>query len=204
MRRCTIAAISTEPKALNRKSVNRFLVVWLLVVWSGFVFRVDRFPLTWVPMYSHYEPEGSESRHRIVDQEAMQRGLEVTRRDGSTGFVGNAELNIPKWNMYRLYYQRAHGQQAVKHRHGNTPLAAYNRWLRGLEEGEPNYVNDGEFLLFQSLNKTLGLEPDDAGFIVRIQASADYVVYRRNDFHYSKTETRLADLRWNEDWRRRW
>jgi hypothetical protein len=106
--------------------------------------------------------------------------------------------------MYRLYYQRVFGQQAVKHRHGNAPLAGYNRWIRGLEEGEPNYVNDGEFLLFQSLNKTLGLGPDDPGFIVRIQATADYVRYRTDDLHYSDTETRLADLRWNEAWRGRW
>lgn len=188
---------------MSRSAVNRFLIGWLLVTWGAFFLRIDRFPLTWVPMYSDYTPTEVTS-HRIVDQERMRKGLRVTHRDGSTSFVGTDELNIPKWNMYRLYYQRAFEQPAVKRRYGNRGLGSFNRWVRGLEEGEPNFPNDVAFRLFRSLNKTLGHEPDDALFIVRIQATVERIYRRLDEIHETWSETQEGDLHWREEWRQGW
>lgn len=188
---------------MSRRAVNCFLILWLLVTWGAFVLRVDRFPLTWVPMYSDYVPTEVTS-HRIVDRETLRKGLLVTHRDGSTSFVGAAELNIPKWHMFRLYYQRAFEQPPVKRRYGNRGLGSFNRWIRGLEKGEPNFPNDVAFRLLRSLNKTLGHEPDDPGFIVRIQASAEYVYRRLAEMYDTWRETKQADLHWREEWRERW
>jgi hypothetical protein len=188
---------------MTRTAVNRFLVLWLLVTWGAFFLRSDRFPLTWVPMYSDYTSTEVTS-HRIVDQDRMRKGLLVTHRDGSTGFVGTAELNIPKWHMYRLYYQRAFEQPPVKRRYGNRGLGRFNRWVRGLEEGEPNFPNDVAFRLFRSLNKTLGYEPDDPRFIVRVQATVERVYRRLTDIEGTWHKTHEADLRWREEWREGW
>lgn len=180
---------------MSRAAVNLLLVAWLIVTWGAFVLRVDRFPLTWAPMYSDYQPIEVQS-HRIVDRERMARGLLVTHRDGSTSYVGTDELNIPKVHMYRLYYQRAFGQRAVKYRYGNRSLGAFNRWVRGLGPDEPNLESDNTYRVFESLNRTLGYEPDDPRFIVRIQATVDRVYRRLDDLETTWQKTLDADLHW--------
>ena len=52
---------------MTRRRVSRLLTIYWIVLWSAVVFRVDRFPLTWAPMYSSWGPK-STVRTRIVDQ----------------------------------------------------------------------------------------------------------------------------------------
>ena len=189
---------------MTRETVNRILVVYLCVVWGAVVVRCDRFPLTWAPMYSRIGKPRTEVSSRIADHDVFNRGLLVTRRDGTTGYVGREELNIPRGNMYRLYYSRSRGKPAAKHANANLNLSSLNRWLRGLEPGELTIPNGTEFQLFRSLNKTLQLEPDDPGFIVRIQSEQVRVFRRLDDLSQFRRETQKGDIRWQEEWRERW
>lgn len=182
--------------------MSRFLVAWLCVTWGAVLLRVDSFPLTWAPMYSAWEPHELTS-NRVVEDAVYMRGVEVTRRDGSTGYLGASELNIARNHMYRIYYQRAFGQPAVGYEHASQSLGAFNRWIRGLEEGEESHDPDTEFRLLRSLNKTFDLEPDDPGFIVRVQASFDVLYRRFDDLSKVTRDHAEADVRWDERWRER-
>jgi hypothetical protein len=188
---------------LTRRNVNRFLVAWLCVTWGAALLRLDYFPLTWAPMYSAWQPEEVTS-NRVVEDAVYMRGLLVTRRDGSTGHLGARELNIVRNHMYRLYYQRAFGQPPVTWRHAVASLSPFNRWLRGLEPGEEGPPDDTEFRVFRSLNRTFGLEPDDPGFVVRVQAAYDILYRRFDDVSKVWRDHAEADLRWDERWRERW
>ena len=187
---------------MTRRNVNRFLVAWLCVTWGAVLIRSDSFPLTWAPMYSSWEPKELAS-NRAVEDAVYMRGLLVTRRDGTTGFAGASELNIARNHMYRLYYQRAFGQPAVTWVHGSQGLSPFNRWIRGLREGEEGAPDDTEFRVFRSLNKTLGQQPDDPGFIVRVQAEYDVLNRRFDDLSKVTRDHAEADLRWDESWRER-
>jgi hypothetical protein len=188
---------------LTRRNANRFLVAWLCVTWGAVLLRLDFFPLTWAPMYSAWEPQEVAS-NRVVENDVYMRGLLVTRRDGSTGYLGARELNIVRNHIYRIYYQRAFGQPPVTYRHASTSLSPLNRRLRGFEEGEEGHDPDTEFRLFQSLNKTFHLDPDDPGFVVRVQAGYDRLYRRFDDLSKVWRERAEADLRWDERWRERW
>jgi len=189
--------------SLTRRNVNRLLVAWLCVTWGAVLVRSDSFPLTWAPMYSSWEPHEVTS-NRVVEDAVYMRGMLVTRRDWSTGYVGARELNIVRNHMYRLYYQRTFGQPPVTWAHGSQSLGAFNRWIRGLEAGEEGPPDDTEFRVFRSLNKTFGLDPDDPVFIVRVQASFDVLYRRFDDVSKVWRDTSRADLRWDESWRERW
>jgi hypothetical protein len=189
---------------VSRKTVSRLLIAYLCVVWGAVLVRSDRFPLTWAPMYSRIGKPRTEVSSRIADHEVFNRGLLVTRRDGSTGYVGREALNIPRANMYRLYYSRSRGKPAAKHANANLNLSAPNRWLRGLEPAELAIPNDTKFQVFRSLNKTLGLEPDDPRFIVRARSQQVRVFRRLDDLSQFRSETRDSDIHWQEVWRERW
>lgn len=188
---------------MTRSSVRLVLGVWLAVVWGAMVLRDDRFPFTWAPMYSLYEPE-HEIGIRKVDPEDLRLGFLVTRRDGSQDRIGKRDLNLPKWNFYRLYYQRAFSFPPVKHRYGNANLDPLNRWVRGLEPGEKIFRANWKYRLFRTVNETLGLEPDDPRFVVRIEARYERLVYGRDPVEFRRRFTKHADLRWDEAWRERW
>ena len=139
---------------MTQSTVNRVLVVYFLVVWGAVIIRSDRFPLTWAPMYTTYRPHDTISI-RITDKERMARGILVTHRDGSSSYVTKEDLNMPKWNFWRLYYQRMFGKGPPKHRQGNRSLGTFNRWIRSLEEGQENFSAQWDWRVLWSLNKTL-------------------------------------------------
>jgi hypothetical protein len=58
--------------------------------------------------------------------------------------------------------------------------------------------------MFRTLNQTLGREPDDPDFIVRIQASYERVYRSLDDLSKVWRTTTHGDLRWDETWRDRW
>ena len=96
----------------------------------------------------------------------MARGILVTHRGGSTSYVTKEDLNIPKGNFWRLYYQRMFGKGPLKHRQGNRSLETFNRWIRGLDDGQENFSAQWDWRVLWSLNKTLGFKPTNPHFII--------------------------------------
>ena len=193
---------------MSRRTVNVIIVLYLIVVWAAVIFRIDRFPLTWVPMYSVYEPSETISA-KVWDNNKYGKGILVTHRDGTTSYVSSKDLNIPKPNFRRLYYSRIFGSAPPKHKQGNTELGTMNRWVRGLDEDEPNFSVDWEWRMFWTLNKTLRHEPSDQKFIVQMEADYQRRIYRKTDLlkgNISKVEiqTRKALMEWNDKWLPRW
>jgi len=188
--------------------VNIILILYLIVIWSAVIFRIDRFPISWVPMYSVYQPSETISKS-IKDKAAMKKGLRVTHRDGSISYVSYKDLNIPKPNFKRLYYSRIFGTAPPKHKQGNTALGSINRWIRGLDENEPNFSVDWEWRMFWTLNKTLQLEPADPKFITRIESSKQKRIYRKADLakgDVSKVKILKLEavIDWKDQWVKRW
>lgn len=188
---------------MTRRTVTLILVAHLVVVWSAFALRIDRFPLTWAPMYSTFKSSETLSR-RAENQDQAKRGLRVTHRDGTKGYVGAEELNISKWIMSRIYYQRAFGNGPIKYAQGNRSLGVLNRWFWGLDEGEAYFSADWEKRLFWTVNKTLGHEPEDPKFVVKMRAESERVYYDRRDLRFLRRKHKKAVLLWNEDWNERW
>lgn len=193
---------------MQRHTVNWILITYLIVVWSAVIFRVDRFPITWVPMYSVYKPSDTISS-KVWDKKRFKKGLKVTRRDGSTGYVSHKDLNIPKPNFKRLYYSRAFGTGPPKHNQGNTALEAYNRWIRGLGPEEKNFSVDWEWRMFWTVNKTLGYEPDDPQFITKIETYKDSRYYKkadllRGDTSKATTKANTSFNQWQDTFLSRW
>jgi len=184
---------------MKRRSVDRFLMVWLAVLWAAVIFRIDRFPLTWAPMYSVYRGKPIISVRR-VDKAEMKRGLVATHRDGTTRRVSWRDLNVPKWNFWRLYYQRAFGGNPNTFKSGNAKLGALNRRLRGLAPGERNFEADWTWRILRSVNGALGLRPDDPRFIVRLEADLERLYFERDDLARFERKSMHARLDWRDEW----
>lgn len=193
---------------MSKRTITLILVAYLTIIWAAVIFRIDYFPLTWVPMYSVYEPRETISV-KVWDKDKYRKGLKVTYRDGSTGYVSYKDLNIPKPNFRRLYYSRMFGTAPPKHKQGNIELGTLNQWVRGLEEDEPRFEVNWEWRMFWTLNKTLGHEPSDPKFIIRIEADHQKRVYRKKDLlqkdlNNIQIDTRQALIEWHDEWLPRW
>lgn len=193
---------------MTRTTVTRILVVYLLVLWAAMLVRCDRFPLTWAPMYTTYIPSESISVV-VMDEERMTQGLFVTRRDGTTASLTANDLNISKFHFWRLYYQRMFGGGPAKHAQGNMNLGSFNRWIRGLKPGEPNFSAEWDWRILRALNRTLGHEPPDLKFIVRVETDYEIMRYLKADLlqkDLSKAERQPlhASIAWKQEWAKRW
>jgi hypothetical protein len=193
---------------VSKRTVTIILVVYLTIIWAAVIFRIDRFPLTWVPMYSVYEPRETISV-KVWDKDKYRKGLKVTHRDGSTSYVSYKELNIPQPNFRRLYYSRIFGTAPPKHKQGNTELGALNRWVRGLDDHERNFSVDWDWRMFWTVNKTLRHEPSDPKFIIRMEADHQKRIYRKDDLLQQdvrnvQIDTRQALIEWQDEWLPRW
>ena len=193
---------------MNRRTVNIIIVLYLIVVWAAVIFRIDRFPITWVPMYSVYQPSETISTS-VRDKAALRKGIRVTHRDGSISYVSYKDLNIPKPNFRRLYGSRIFGHDPPKHKQGNTALGPVNRWVRGLDENERNFSVNWEWRMFWTVNKTLQFEPADPKFIIRMESAYQKRIYRKADLLQGDTskveiQTNRAVIDWQEQWIKRW
>ena len=189
---------------MSQRSVRVFILLFFAVHWAAVVLRVDRFPLTWAPMYSTFTPSETLSV-RVVDKERMRRGLAVTRADGTSDWVDWDDLNIPKWNFWRLYYQRMRGRGPIKHRQADMNLSSFNRAVRGLDDGEQRFPEvDWPRRLMRSVNHTLGLEPGDTDFIVRIEVVQERRRYRVSDLSDSWSEEFVYVVEWDDAWADGW
>jgi len=193
---------------LSRRTVNIIIALYLIVVWAAVIFRIDRFPLTWVPMYSVYEPSETISTS-IRDKAAIKKGFRVTHRDGSISYVSYKDLNIPKPNFRRVYSAIIFGHDPPKHKQGNTSLGSVNRWIRGLDDNERNFSVDWEWRMFWTFNKTFQFKPADPKFIIRIESSHQIRVYKKADLLKGDTrkvviQTNQAVIDWKDQWVERW
>ena len=86
---------------MTKKQVSTFLIVYLVVVWTAVVLRIDRFPVTWAPMYSLWSAvDHPEMFHRVVDKKHLaEKGFRATHRDGTTSYVSKLDLNIRTSSM---------------------------------------------------------------------------------------------------------
>lgn len=193
---------------VSKRTTSLILVVYLSIIWAAVIFRIDYFPLTWVPMYSVYEPSEIISTS-IKDKAAIKKGFRVTHRDGSISYVSYKDLNMPKPNFGRLYNAIIFGHDPPKHKQGNTSLGLINRWIRGLDDNERNFSVDWEWRMFWTINKTLRLEPGDPQFITRIESSHQKRVYKKADLlkgdtHKVEIQTNTVVIDWQEQWIERW
>jgi hypothetical protein len=192
---------------MSRSTVNRILIAYLIVIWGAVLTRCDQFPMTWAPMYTNYTPS-PEISATIRDQEALERGILVTHRDGSTSYLTREDLNISKRSFWRIPYQWMYGTGPKYDEHSGN-ISAFNWWLRRLfvpsRESEP----ECHWCLFWSLNKTMGYEPNDSRFIVRIDAERERRVYNKEDLLRKDTTkvkiiTEHATVEWQDEWLERW
>lgn len=161
---------------MKRATVSRFLAAHLVVVWAAVFVQFDEFPLTWVPMYAVFQPTELLS-YRVVMPENVKRGFRATHRDGSTGWITQRDLNISKRHFRRLYRQRPFQKRPLE------------RW---------------DYRILRSVNRTLGLAPDDPKFIVRLEADIERWWLRKTDLEVVEREARHASLEWNDEKQGRW
>ena len=54
--------------------------------------------------------------------------------------------------------------------------------------------------MFESINKTLGHEPDDPKFIVTLEAQVEQHFFSKDTLELVRTETSTTEAHWNEAW----
>jgi hypothetical protein len=165
-------------------------------------FRIDRFPLSWAPMYSVYTPStASELGFTYRDKAWLaEYGWLATKRDGSTEWVNQKRANLPTRNMWRLYYQRTRGKGPPKYTHMNHDANTIDRWIFGLEPGEKYIDIDWHRRLLVAVNKTFGRHPANADFIVSLEAKAKHYVLDRETLAYKGMKDSDSVATWDEAW----
>ncbi len=225
----------------NKHAVSVFLIFHLLISWGAVAARIDRFPLTWAPMYAIYSrpnqpapgaksnSAGSEKSARevssastgahhadsaakiivkkitIKDKERLKKkGWVATRRDGQTMNVGARDLNVPRRSMRRLYYDRTFGKAPFNYKQRNYDAGNWDRWLWGLAPGEDYITHDWRRRLLVSVNKTFSLEPEDAGFIVSLEAYYDKKILYEDGSASIEERSKAGRAEWNDKWEAEW
>jgi len=161
---------------MSQKATTRAIAAYLLVVWTAALVQIDEFPLTWAPMYSRYEPSDA-LRPRVVDPVDVDRGLLATHGDGSLSRVTRQDLNVSKRHFRRLYRQRL------------------------------THTRDGDlwhYRVLRSINRTLGHEPDDASFIVKLEPQVERWTIDRTDLEIAERMPLHAAAEWNDRYRGWW
>jgi hypothetical protein len=163
---------------MSKSATTKLLIAFHVVVFGAILFRIDTFPLTWVPMYSQFH--GIEDLMVPVgDMPRMKRGYEVTMASGETGYVGPEELNVPNANFRRIYYERSFGVGPPKHRRERAALNPFSNWLFDQFYPDPATSIDWEVRVMDTLNRTLQRSPGEANYIVRAEAISDFATFTR-------------------------
>ncbi len=193
---------------MTQKTIIRILLVYWSITLAAVVLRIDRFPITWAPMYSIYKsktPAKSNkpktlSVDRIDKKRLKTHGFLATRRNGEQRWVNQKDLNVRNSSMRRMYHRRMKGRGPPTYGHRNHDAGTIDRWLWGLEPGEYFTTIDWKRRLIVSINKTLGLDPASPDFIVQLEAS-----WEANQFDAEtrqplgvKTVSRVVD--WDDAW----
>lgn len=215
---------------LSRRSVSFIILAHLIVAWGAVALRVDRFPLTWAPMYSLHkskqflkiksgQPEAkhvssldsstddsreapkSNKKIKLKDLPRLEReGWLATRRSGLSENISRRDINVPMRNMWRLYYERTFGKGSPKYKHMNHDAGTWDRWLWGLEPGEEYISLDWRRRLLESVNKTYSLRPENPDFIVSLRAYYDATVIDSDGSITVRQNVRETVAQWDEAW----
>jgi hypothetical protein len=187
---------------LTRKNVSLMLALYFGVLWVSVVLRIDRFPLTWAPMYSVYYPVTGDVYPVVLkDRRRIRaRAWRVTRRDGEVEWLSQADINVPRRSMWRLYFERTYQYPPPKYKHMNYDADTIDRRLWGLAPGEPYISIDWQRRLFESINKTLGRQPGDPEFIVRLEAESETMLFDRESLDLTERVPRDILVNWQEHW----
>lgn len=190
-----------ESTATHRNHARALAVYWS-ILWIAVLFRIDRFPLSWAPMYSVWAPSTRDvySVKHIEKSWLEDYGWRATHRDGTQSWVNRRDLNVRKSSMRRMYYRRTRGKGPPKEGHYNHDAGTFDRWLWGLAPGEPYYEINWHRRLFESINKTYGYHPADLRFIVRLEAKGEKLMFRRDTLEFLGTTDYSVEARWNEAW----
>ena len=187
---------------MSKRTISIILAVHLAICWVAVAFRIDRFPLTWAPMYSVYKPKKDVFTVSHKDKKFLgEFGWLATRLDGETEWVTRYDVNVPNRSMWRLYYQRTFGKGPPKYKHMNHDAGTFDRWLWGLEAGEPFIDIDWKHRMLVAVNKTLGREPGAPDFIVSLEATGQKYRFDRDTLAYIGVDERHVVVTWDESWR---
>jgi hypothetical protein len=190
---------------MTQAGIIRALLIYWAVVWIAVVFRIDRFPMTWAPMYSIYKPKPKTAKTRRVTHIQKgwlkSNGFLATQRNGRERWVKQSDLNVRSSSMRRIYYRRTRGQGPPTHHEHNFDAGTIDRWLWGLEPGDKFIDVDWRRRVFESINKTLDLEPDSPEFIVKLGMQSERYVFDRESLEQTDTQLEEFEIEWNEVWR---
>lgn len=185
-----------------KSTVACLLAAHALVVWSAVPLRIDEFPLTWAPMYAVTKIEKPRVRAIVVkDKDRLDReGFRATRADGSEERVRRKDLNVARRNMWRLHDERTWGKPPPRFRHKNSGDNTFDRWLFGIEPGEPFYRANWRKRLLISVNATLGRRPGDPAFIVALHAEHVVMQFDTETLERLPDVVETAEARWRPEW----
>jgi hypothetical protein len=188
--------------SMTKTQVSCFLALYLIVITGAAFLRIDRFPLTWAPMYSTYVASSDPElrRHTVDKKHLKETGWKATHRDGTTRRVTQRDLNIRSSSMRIFYYRRMFEKGYPGYAHLNHDAGTIDRVLFGLEPGELYYVVNFHEQLLRSVNRTLGYEPADPKFIVRIDGDVTTMVFDRATLDLLREEDSVVSATWDENW----
>jgi hypothetical protein len=159
-------------------------------------------------MYAAYE-SAEVIPVRVWNKAETEQGFLALRQDGGSEYVNAARLNIPRTKFIRLYYERIYGQGPPKDGQSHRALSSMNRYLRDLFDPDPAKTVFWDWRILYSLNRSLGREPGEPGFIIEAQATALERVFRVADLNdgggaVSVAAQRRARAVWKDQWLTRW
>lgn len=137
-------------------------------------FRVDYFPLSWVPMYGLHHPR-EELIVGVGDKAIRREGFVAERANGEWVRISAEDLNVPNANFRRLYAQRAFNNGPPQHDRERAALIGFNNWWYETFVGpDPRLNRNYPATLLNSVNGTLGYGADDPRRIVRLESHLDF------------------------------
>lgn len=190
---------------LSQRAVSVLLATHLLVVWTAVALRVDRYPLTWAPMYTDTKEKKSAPKPtttvKLKDNGFLEsNGWHATHRDGTRSWVKRSDINVVSRNMWRLYYERTFGKTSPKYKQLNSDSGNFDRWLFGLEPGEPFVKPNPQRDLLVSINRTLGHRVEDPAFIVELEATMVKRVIERATGEEVDRRSWTIRVPWEDAW----
>jgi hypothetical protein len=167
---------------MSKQGAKRFLLILFVIYFGAVLFRVDFFPLSWVPMYGEYT-EKEHTRVVIGDRDTRTReGFVAQRANGEIINLTHRDLNIPPPNFRRLYQQRAFNRGPPQHRRERLELTTFNQWwYETLVGPDPLLAHNYALDLLASINDTFGYGPEDPARIVRLTAPQRVATFAPQD-----------------------
>lgn len=188
---------------MTQRGVSKLLAAYFAIALIAVLTRFDEFPWTWVPMYAAYTA-GDYVTVPLRDKADLSKGLQVTRRDGSVGWIDARQLNVPSRNYWRIHLQRVNGKGAAKYAQARMNLSGLNQRLWGGSR-DPDVLEPVNWnrRVLTSLNRTLGLHPGDPMFIVSAKAPATHAVVNKRTMEIEMRRV-TPEVTWNDGWNGGW